>query len=377
VLRQTENGLARAVVTFCRFARKNGLSSGTSETIDCLLVLRSTEISDVETLKFALRAVLCSSKEEWELFDSLFDRFWGLERNSVSPFGNSRHSQATVNGYDAAEGFEILARDGTESRRESPGRTVWAASAVERLRKVDFSHVPQADLADLERISRHLLRQMSCRVSRRLRTMRSRGVVDLRRTIRRSICHGGDAMELSYKGRKHQPARLVILLDVSGSMSLYSLFLLKFVYALKKHSRQVEAFVFSTDLVEITRVLKARRLSDAFSALSETTAGWSGGTRIGESLQRFNRIRSGKSLSSSTYLVILSDGWDTGEPEVLTTELKRIKRRVGKLIWLNPLLGLEHYEPITRGMSAARPYIDVFAPAHNLQSLLGLERHLR
>jgi uncharacterized protein len=377
VLQQPEKEATRAIVEFCRFARDNGLGSGTGDTIDGLQALSRAQIIGVETLKFALRAVLCSSKEEWDLFGGLFDRFWGREPNSLTHPGNSGRRQVSVNASAEEKGLSMLAADGVEPEPQSQGKATSGASAVERLRRIDFSQVSQTDLADLERISQRLLRQMSCRVSRRLKTTRSSSMVDLRRTIRRSICHGGDPIELSYKGRKRQPAKLIILLDVSGSMTLYSLFLLKFVYALEKYSREVKAFVFSTDLVEITRVLRAKRLPEALKTLSETTAGWSGGTRIGDSLQSFNRLCARESLSSGTFLVILSDGLDTGEPRLLATELKRIKRRVHKLIWLSPLLGLDHYEPITRGMSAARPHIDVFAPAHNLQSLLDLERHLR
>jgi uncharacterized protein with von Willebrand factor type A (vWA) domain len=376
MLRHSENECVRAVVEFCRFVRENGLSSGTSETIDCLHVAGMTGMAGVEAFKFALRAVLCSSKEEWDLFGDLFDRFWGGP-NSVTHSGKSYCSQLSQNASDEEKSPGMLIGDGAEWEPESQGKRMLGASAVERLTRTDFSQAPQTDLADLERISIRLLSQMSCRVSRKLRIRKSRGVVDLRRTIRRSIGHGGDPIELSYKGRKLQPAKLVILLDVSGSMNLYSLFLLKFVYALAKGSRALEAFVFSTDLVEITKVLKARPLSAALEALSKTTAGWSGGTRIGDSLQSFNRLYARKLLSRGTFLIILSDGWDTGEPKVLATELRRIKRRVSKLIWLNPLLGLDDYEPITRGMSAARPHIDVLAPAHNLQSLLELERHLR
>jgi uncharacterized protein with von Willebrand factor type A (vWA) domain len=375
MLRHSGNEGVMAVVEFCHFARENGLSSGPREAIDCLQAL-SAPITDGETVRFVLRAVLCSSKEEWDLFDVLFDKFWcRFEPNSVTHSRDSGRSQLSLNGYDDEKSLGMLG--GAESEPESQVKGMSGASAVERLTRTDFSQVSQTDMADLERISMRLLRQMSCRVSRRLRSTKSRGVVDLRRTIRRSICHGGDPIELSYKGRKLQLAKLVILLDVSGSMNLYSLFLLKFVYALGKHSGAVEAFVFSTDLVQITKVLKTRPLSDALEALSQTTAGWSGGTRIGDSLQRFNRLHARKLLSRGTFLIILSDGWDTGEPEVLATELTRIKRRVSKLIWMTPLLGLDHYEPITRGMSAARPHIDVLAPAHNLQSLLALERHLR
>ncbi len=160
-------------------------------------------------------------------------------------------------------------------------------------------------------------------------------------------------------------------------MNLYSLFLLKFAYALGRRSKEVLSFIFSTNLVAVSNVLRAQRLSGALETLSLATKGWSGGTKIGGSLQEFNRLHAGKLLSRNTVFIILSDGWDTGTPEVLVAELGKIKRRVSKLIWLNPLLGLEDYEPVTRGMSAARPYIDVFAPAHNLESLLELERHLR
>jgi len=159
-------------------------------------------------------------------------------------------------------------------------------------------------------------------------------------------------------------------------MNLYSLFLARFAYTLQKHFRRVHTFVFSTQLVEITEALKARDLPSAFQALSQQAPGWSGGTKIGESLAEFNRLYGRRLLTRDTLLTILSDGWDTGEPEVLVRELKSIRQRVRKLIWLNPLLGLAEYQPVTRGMSAALPYIDVFAPAHNLASLLALERHL-
>jgi uncharacterized protein with von Willebrand factor type A (vWA) domain len=138
----------------------------------------------------------------------------------------------------------------------------------------------------------------------------------------------------------------------------------------------VDTFLFSTELVEVTKILGARRLPDAFDALSQLAAGWSGGTKIGGSLRDFNLHHSRKLRSGDTLFMILSDGWDTGEPEALAAELAAIKRRVRMLIWLNPLLGLADYQPITRGISAALPHVDVFAPAHNLESLLELEKHL-
>ena len=203
-----------------------------------------------------------------------------------------------------------------------------------------------------------------------------RDSIDLRRTIRRSISRGGELIDLRYKGPKKERAKLVILLDVSDSMNAYSFFLLKFAYVLGKYSREVKTFVFSTILVEVSNLLRTRRMADALRLLSQMTAGWSGGTKIGNSLRDFNKHYASAMLSPQTVFIVLSDGWDTGAPEELASELRKVKRRVAKLIWLNPLLGLEEYRPVTRGISAALPFIDVFAPAHNLQSLLALEHHL-
>jgi uncharacterized protein with von Willebrand factor type A (vWA) domain len=267
--------------------------------------------------------------------------------------------------------------NGSASEGEGEQNVFSGASALERLKKVDFSQMPKTDLAELERISLRLLRKMSYRVARRFRVRKCRDSIDLRRTIRRSICRGGEFIDLRYKGPKKERAKLVILLDVSDSMNLYSFFLLKFAYVIGKYSREAKSFIFSTILVEVSDLLRSRRMSDALRTLSEMTAAWSGGTRIGGALQEFNKHHASNSLSRTTAFIVLSDGWDTGAPEELAAELKKIKRRVTKLIWLNPLLGLEDYKPITRGISAAMPFIDVFAPAHNLQSLLALEEHLR
>lgn len=200
--------------------------------------------------------------------------------------------------------------------------------------------------------------------------------MDVRHTIRRSIPRGGDPIDLAFQGKKPRKHRLVIFLDVSGSMNSYSLFFVRFAYALQKYFRNVHTFLFSTNVVETTDLLRNRDLPEVLRGLSGRAAGWAGGTKIGESLKEFNLRHSGKLLSRNTVFIILSDGWDTGEPATLAAELRKIRSRVQKLIWLNPLLGLEEYAPVTRGMSAALPYVTVFAAAHSLQSLLALERYL-
>jgi uncharacterized protein len=217
---------------------------------------------------------------------------------------------------------------------------------------------------------------MSMRLSRRLAISNRADRIDFRRSIRRSIAHGGEPIRLIYKGKKLKKNRLVIFLDVSGSMNFYSLFLVRFAYALQTRFRRVHTFLFSTDLVEITDLLRARHLPEGLRRLSQREAGWSGGTKIGESLQQFNQLYGKKLLSRDTVFMILSDGWDTGEPELLAVQIRAARRSVRKILWLNPLLGLKDYRPITQGMAAALPYVDVFAPAHNLESLLALEKHL-
>jgi len=188
--------------------------------------------------------------------------------------------------------------------------------------------------------------------------------------------HGGEPIILAYKGRKPRRNKLVILLDISGSMNFYSLFLVRFAYALQSRFQRMHTFLFSTNVVEISDLLRTCNLPEALQRLSQRPAGWSGGTRIGESLQQFNQLYGRKLLSRDTIFLILSDGWDTGEPDLLAAQLRVVRRRVQKVLWLNPLLGLKEYQPITRGMAAALPYVDVFAPAHNLESLLALERYL-
>jgi uncharacterized protein with von Willebrand factor type A (vWA) domain len=221
-----------------------------------------------------------------------------------------------------------------------------------------------------------LFRRMSLRLSRRLQIKELADRVDLRRTIRRSIPRGGDPIVLAFRRRKAAERRLVIFLDISGSMNAYSLFLVRFAYALHKYFRRVDTFLFSTELVEITDVLRTSDLPGVLRELSRKAAGWAGGTKIGESLQDFYRQYGRKLLSRNTVFIMLSDGWDTGEPELLAEQIRGVSDRVQKLIWLNPLLGLKYYQPVTRGMAAALPYVDVFAPAHNLESLLALEKLL-
>jgi uncharacterized protein len=367
---------AEAIVEFCRFAREQGLSSGVQETLGALQATEALGAAN-EDLKLGLRSVLCSSKDDWDLFDECFQIFWRRQSPEPSQDFPTRLGKEVDNSTNRRNVTSLMS-SGSRSdplAEEDGSQAVTGASARERLSKADFSTLPQSDIAALEQISLRLFKQLIRRLARRRRSG-PRGQVDLRKTIRRNITRGGEPITLRFRDRKPRPLRLVTLLDISGSMSPYSVFLVKFLYALQKHFRHVDTFLFSTTLVEITGLFRAQDLPDALRALSQQPAGWAGGTSIGGSLREFNRLHRRKLHSSDTLFMILSDGWDTGEPGPLAEELSAVKRRVRRLIWLNPLLGMKDYQPITAGMSAALPHIDVFAPAHNLESLLALEKHL-
>ncbi|HEY2914940.1 MAG TPA: VWA domain-containing protein [Candidatus Angelobacter sp.] len=368
-------GLDQTIVEFCRFARASGIAAGVKESLEAVRAASVIGIADRQNLKFALRAVLCSTKADWDIFDETFDAFWSGSPSDTKP---ERHKRSkNVREQDSQqENAELASMAHGSASMADIGSAVMGATVHERLKKADFSEVKQTDLAELEKISLRLLQQMSLRLSRRIRKPATQGRVDLRRTIRRSIGRGGDPIDLSFRKRKLQPVKLVIALDVSGSMNPYSIFFVRFAYALQKYFKRVDTFLFSTQLTEITSTLRARQLRDALESLAGHAVGWSGGTKIGESLHQLTQLQGRRLFSRDTVFMVLSDGWETGDPAMLAGELSRIKQRVRKLIWLNPLLGMADYQPITRGMSAALPYIDVFAPAHNLESLLNLETHL-
>jgi uncharacterized protein len=369
------------IVKFCRFARENGIAAGVGGTLSALEAAGAA-VADRETLRFALKSGLCASKEEWDAFDSIFDSFWsdaGLaEAARTESAQRKRPMQRQSRGEEIRTEGAVLSLPGGIScdEAEREGKAISGASVRERLGKVDFSEVPHEDQTELELVAQRLFKQMSLRLSRRLKISQLQDEIDLRRTIRRSISRGGEPIELRFKGRKPKKARLVIFLDVSGSMNLYSLFLLRFAHALQNHFERTDTFIFSTSLLEISRSLRSRDLGEALKAVAGNSAGWAGGTKIGESLRDFNFRYGTKLLSRETLVIVLSDGLDTGEPAMLAEELQAIKRRAKKVIWLNPLLGLEHYQPTARGMAAALPSVDVFAPGHSIESLLQLEREL-
>jgi uncharacterized protein with von Willebrand factor type A (vWA) domain len=276
----------------------------------------------------------------------------------------------------AGQKREALALDSWGEEEPEEGGdplSVPLASEAEGLVNQDFSTFSADQLDELLRVTVQIARRLARRMSRRRRPVRRRGRVDLRRTLRANLTRA-EIIELRYRQRKRRKVKLVLLCDVSGSMDLYSRFLLQFLFALQHVFSRVETFTFSVHLTRVTEYLKARSYREVLKRLQDVRD-WSGGTRIGESLAEFNRQWS-YLVDRRTIVILLSDGWDTGDPDVLATELLRIKRRAGRVIWLNPLLGNPSYEPLTRGMAAALPLVDHFAAAHNLAALRELADRL-
>jgi uncharacterized protein with von Willebrand factor type A (vWA) domain len=372
---------------FVRTLRDNSFTTGLAETRDALALLASAAATRPSSLKPALRALFCATHSDWERFDEIFDAFWlgrGQRQAQVvmGTAAESRKSPKRIGEARAPQG-EFGPPDHVERRHGSDEETVDGrgrrdgASRSETLAATDMRHIVDPDdIAAAHALAARLARKMRARLVRRQQVRRRGRRLDLRRTIHRNISHGGTPVELVWRRRKIKPLRLVILLDASGSMSLYTTFFVRFLHGVVDAFREAEAFVFHTRLAHVSESLRDRDVTRAVDRLSLMAQGIGGGTKIGESIATFNRWHAKRVINSRTAVMIVSDGYDTGEPERLGLEMQRLRRRCKRIIWLNPLIGWDNYTPQARGMQAALPYVDLFAPAHNLESLAALEPYL-
>jgi len=386
----TENQLGAGARTklngFAHILRDNGFVVGLAETRDALTILSSSDAVRPSRLSASLKTLFCSRQSDWQKFDEIFDAYWlqrgmksatrisgapqkspqGLHTVSAGQrgFGESDHADHVERG----EGSEVS--ETGQSKREGASRT-------ELLSRTDFRHLTQPEeLAAAHDLAERLAKSMRARLTRRMHARRAGQRLDLRRTIHKSIAHGGTPMELVHRKRKDKPLQLVVLLDASGSMNLYSAVFLRFMYGVLDSFREAEAFVFHTRLIHISPALRERNPQRAMERMTLLAQGTGGGTRIGESLATFNRWHAKRCIHSRTCVMIVSDGYDTGPAENLGIEMQALRRRCRRIAWLNPMIGWQGYRPEAAGMKAALPYIDLFAPAHNLDSLEALEPYL-
>ena len=339
--------------------------------------LNAVDMMDKGRVYWSLRALLISRRDEIPIYDSLFERFWNFEELPLRPHIDS--DDDLVGGareFRRTPSVAMMPEDDPSSENTLVQMLRTGASSRAATRQPDLSVLRADELSELSRIAARIIRAMASRPGRRRKRHRRKGSPDLRGAMRLNLSSGGDAMVLPRKRRVPRTPRLLVMLDVSGSMERHVQLLLQLIFAVSQHTKRVETFVFSTSATRVTRELSAPSFSEALVRIGSVVRHWSGGTRIGEALAHVN-TRHEYVLSRYTTVFLLSDGWDTGEPERLSYEVQRMRRRVQRVVWLNPLLGSEDYQPLTRSLQAALPYIDHHASARDVESLKRLPRLLR
>ncbi len=352
------------VVTFGRVLREAGLEIGPGRVADALRALDAVDLARQEDVYFSLRQTLVSRHDELDLFDRAYSA-WFL-RAPVLPPVRQRSSTETLTRVGEAPVDRLRAGDVDEQ----PGDPLeLGASGQELLRDKDFAELTGDELRRVRELIARIARIRPQRVSRR-RTADARGDrLDVRRLIRRSLRTGGDPLDRPLRARKDVPRKLVVLCDVSGSMDSYARALLLFLHAVVGAGRGVEAFAFGTRLSRLTPDLATRDPDAALARCTEAVVDWGSGTRIGASLREFNEIYGRRALSRGAIVLIVSDGWEREDPDLVGREMAKLARAAYAVIWVNPLKGNPEYQPLAGGMRAALPYVDRFLPGHNLRSL--------
>ena len=381
-----ENGhLLHNLLLFGRLLRGLGLDVNPGRMIDLVHALNYIEVGRKVDFYHAVRSLLIHRREDIPLFDEAFEAFWRrptegwttLDMRLLSARQRQRRPLFTAPPLRQPPAT-TSAEENDQSRADGPPvvQVTLTYSAREVLRHKDFATLTGEELDEIKQLIATLVWQLGERRTRRKQSGRGQ-LLDLRRTLRQNMRYGGEVIEWAYREPKVKPRPLVIIADISGSMERYARLLLHFIYSLTSGLDQpVESFVFSTRLTCITRQLHERDIDQALREVTHAVPDWSGGTRIGEALKTFNFDWGRRVLGRGAVVLLISDGWDRGNVDLLRVEMARLQRSCSRLIWLNPLLGSPEYEPLTRGMQAALPYIDDFLPVHNLASLEDLAQRL-
>ena len=380
----SSGNLLHNLLLFGRLLRELGLEVTPDRMISLVEALDYIEIGHRQDFYHAVRCNLIYHESDITIFDKAFDLFWrrigdyqlpllmDQPQNRVSSVDETiipPDTDQLIIGSPALDPDEEL-----ESSLLNEGAKTFSDREI--LREKDFSDMSEDEIESVHRLMARLFWQLGSRKARRFRPG-SGQLLDLRRSLRQNLNHGGEILEWSRRLPRSKLRPLVAIADISGSMDRYSRLLLQFIYTLAEGlEQQVEGFVFSTRLTRITRQLRVFDVNRAMADVTEAVPDWSSGTRIGQALKQFNFDWARRVLGRGAVVLLISDGWDRGDIDLLASEMARLQRSCFRLIWLNPLLGLPDYEPLTRGMKAALPYVDDFLPVHNLNSLEALANHL-
>jgi uncharacterized protein with von Willebrand factor type A (vWA) domain len=360
---------------FGRLLKRAGIDVHTGRLLDVIAALEHVNLGSRDEVYHTCRALLVHHHEQIPAFDRVFDAFWLQQHQTKSHNAERPEPSASVAGMQEVLGDDLAAD--SEPAEEEPSREqvqrLW--SEVGGLSQKDFAEFTPEEIARARAAFARLTWTPGIRRTRRW--VRGRGPrLDLRRAIAESFHTGGDVVKLAHRTRRVRPRPLIVLCDVSGSMERYSRMLLYFSHAITERHQRVEAFLFSTQLTRITRELRLRRPDEALAAISARVPDWSGGTKIGASIREFHQRWGRRVLNGGPVVLLISDGWDRGDPVELSRQIARLQRSCHRLVWLNPLIGTTDYAPLTRGLQAALPFVDDFLPARTLNNLAELAQRL-
>jgi uncharacterized protein with von Willebrand factor type A (vWA) domain len=368
---QSASHLAENLLVFGRLLRALGLDVHMGRMLDVLKALQYVDIGSRVEVYHACRALLVHQHQDLKTFDRAFEVFWN-RRDAVSQQVRIDDRRDSPPAVASTSGVELVG-DAADGAGEGGALRTWSGASA--LAAKDFAEFTADELAVAQAALNRLVWNPGERRTRRW--IRGRGPrIDLRRALAGSLRTGGDVIRLPRRTRRIRRRPIVLLCDVSGSMERYSRMLLHFSHALGRRHVRVEVFVFSTSLTRITNELRTRGLDAAVAGAARAVPDWSGGTRIGDALRTLHQRWMRRVLHGGPVVLLISDGWDRGDPALLREQVARLQRSCHRLIWLNPLIGTTDYAPLTRGLQAALPYVDDFLPARTLTNLVDLSIHL-
>ena len=378
----TEQTLLQQITDFCRLLRQMGINVTTTNRLRWCESVALIDIGEREAFYHTARTNLIAGEAERETFDAAFQLFWRYPRPEFQAVDTEERTPEPASLHELADADdEQDVRDQwldseTEETEEVAADDSVAYSVEEVLSRKDFSEYTREDMERAREIVAKLAAVLATKLSRRKVVGKKGRIIDFRRSWRQSLVHGGEPLTLIRKQQKIKKTKILLLCDVSGSMDCYAKFLIQFIYGMQQELKEVEVAVFSTHLTDITGLLRRKGLAAGLNEVATVVPDWSGGTKIGESLLAFYRQFAASFSAYRSVVILISDGWDRGDVEVLRRSMEMLHRHAYRLIWLNPLLGSTGYQPICRGIRTALPYIDYFLPAHNLQSLEQLTKVL-
>ncbi|HEX6289093.1 MAG TPA: VWA domain-containing protein [Herpetosiphonaceae bacterium] len=367
----TEHHLLDHLLAFGRLLRQFGVAINPGQMLDLLAALEHVEIGRRDDVYLTCRTILIRRREDLPLFDEAWEFFWAMQRQGKGggvALPDSRVKEVRIPRRLQRDRPERAHDDERPREEQEEIEIQMSFSRSEHLRHKDFAQFNADEMEQARALIAQLAYRMSLRPVRRWIGGNGRRI-DVRRTLRHTLRSGGEMVMLWRKTRRLKQRPLVVLCDISGSMDRYSRILLQFVHTISMGLRDVETFVFGTRLTRITRMLEHKDIDEAVQAVGSAVQDWSGGTRIGDAIKEFNFKWGRRVLGRGAVVLLISDGWDRGDPELLGREIARLQRTSYRLIWLNPLLGMPGYQPLTRGLQAALPHVDDFLPVHNLHSL--------